>query len=449
MAQVKTTTTRTTVVTEVPDERRWQGRDWVKTAIAGGLALALLRPGAQPAAAPQAAAVPQPTAVAVASPLPAVVSTVAPTVAATAAATAAPTVAPAAVAEAPLVIFTREVIVAGPRTLQGTGTAGSTVEVLVNGASAGTALVGADGRWQLDATLEAGTNEVVANTIDATGAVLAEGEPVSVAVEAALGGAAASAPTFDAPAGDVTGGPVQLSGTGQPGSTVRVRVGGVDAGTATVGADGRWVLDAILVPGSQEVVVEALDSAGAVVAAAPPAEVNAVGGAGVTLREPAEGATLPVGPTTISGTGVAGTVLEILDGDRVLGEVTVGADGAWTTQVPLEAGTAAISVREQGAAQLLSRPVRVQVGGGVAAPSCTEIAVGCQAWVTRQGGLTLRMRSAAAIVSDNVVARLPIGTQMEVLEGPTTAAGLTWWRVRTGGGNEGWVAGDNLVLQPD
>jgi hypothetical protein len=439
-----TTTTRrtTTVVTEVPDERRWQGRDWVKTAIAGGLALALLRPGV--GAVPEA----QPTAAAVATAIPAVISTVAPAVLPTAAPTVAPTIAAVAAVEAPLVTATRETVFAGPYTIRGSGTPGSTVEVLVNGTSIGTAQVGADGRWSVDTTLEEGTAEIVARAVDSGGAVLAAAEPISLGVQGAP--AAAVAPALDAPAGEVTGGPAVLSGTGEPGSTVRVTIGGVAAGTAVVGADGRWELDAILPEGAQAVVVEAIDAGGAVVAAAEPVTVNVAGGLGVALNEPVEGATVPVGPTTISGTGAAGTVLEILNGDQILGEVTVGADGTWSTQVPLEAGTVSISVREKGTDQVLSRPIRVTVGEAqTLGPACTELAVNCQAWVTRQGGLVLRMRSEAAIQPDNVVGRLPIGTQMTVLEGPASADGFTWWRVRTVGGNEGWVAGENLVIQPD
>jgi hypothetical protein len=115
--------TTTTTVTEIPDERRWQGRDWAKLGITGLLALALLRPGVstQPEAGVPAVA---------ATPVPVVVSTPVPTLAALA---------------APAILSTREAVFAGPYTVRGTGTPGSTVEVLVNGAPVGTAVVGADG----------------------------------------------------------------------------------------------------------------------------------------------------------------------------------------------------------------------------------------------------------------------------------------------------------------
>ncbi|HMQ31984.1 MAG TPA: hypothetical protein PKD53_14740, partial [Chloroflexaceae bacterium] len=293
----------------------------------------------------------------------------------------------------------------------------------------------------------------LARAVNESGTEIIAGEPVQLSVgEAPIGaGAEVAAPTFDAPAGDLPGGPAVLSGTGAPGSTVRVTVGGVEAGQAVVGTDGTWQLDAVLAAGRQPVVVEALDASGAPVATADPVELNVVGGLGVTVAEPAEGAELEPGPVTVSGAGQAGTVLEILDGDRVLGEVTIGADGTWSAEVPLEAGTSAISVRERGSDAILTRPVRVTVGEvPVVAAGCgAELAAGCPAWVTRAGGLQLRMRSAPAIAADNIVARLPIGTEMTLEEGPQSADGFSWWRVTTEGGSSGWVAGENLVTQPD
>jgi hypothetical protein len=349
--------------------------------------------------------------------------------------------------EPPVLLIAGAAAQPGSFEILGTGTPGALVEVLLNGASIGTATVGADGRWSLPAILEAGTAEVVARTVDASGAVLAAGEPVSLDV----GAASVSVPTFDVPSGDLTGGPGTLSGTGTPGTRVRVTVGGRPAGTAVVGPDGAWSLDTILSAGRQPVVVEALDEAGATVGASAPVEINVVGGLGVTVSVPAEGTVLQPGPVTISGNGAAGTDLEILDGDKVLGATTVGADNTWTTEVTLEQGTSAISVREAGTDQILVRPTRVTVGEAptVSAACGAALSVGCQAWVTREGGLQLRLRSAAAITPDNIITRLPIGSEMTLEEGPQDADGYTWWRITTEGGNTGWVAGENLVTQPD
>jgi hypothetical protein len=104
-------------------------------------------------------------------------------------------------------------------------------------------------------------------------------------------------------------------------------------------------------------------------------------------------------------------------------------------------------VRVKGSDEIVGRPIRVTVGEALT-DFCSDLELGCQAWVTREGGLSLRMRSGPG-TSNSIVEKLPIGTQMEILEGPEQANGFPWYRVRTKGGSEGWVAGNNLVLQPD
>jgi len=85
-----------------------------------------------------------------------------------------------------------------------------------------------------------------------------------------------------------------------------------------------------------------------------------------------------------------------------------------------------------------------------AAPSAGApgLAVGGSAWVTRAGGLPLRLRSGAGLGHD-VLDRLPPGTQMTLLDGPQQADNYAWWHIRTADGREGWVAGQDLRAQPD
>lgn len=84
----------------------------------------------------------------------------------------------------------------------------------------------------------------------------------------------------------------------------------------------------------------------------------------------------------------------------------------------------------------------------VAAPRPEGLAIGATAWVRKAGGKGLNRRSAPGINS-TVHDSLNIGTQMTLLEGPLTADGYTWWRMRTSDGREGWVAGEELVTQPE
>jgi hypothetical protein len=78
--------------------------------------------------------------------------------------------------------------------------------------------------------------------------------------------------------------------------------------------------------------------------------------------------------------------------------------------------------------------------GPTAAPPGTGgvLAVGGQATVNTTGGDMLRMRSGPG-TSFAVISLLSKGTLVTILEGPRSADGLMWWRVRTPDGKEGWV----------
>jgi len=82
------------------------------------------------------------------------------------------------------------------------------------------------------------------------------------------------------------------------------------------------------------------------------------------------------------------------------------------------------------------------------APAAGGLAAGASAWVTRAGGLPLRLRSGPSL-NDSVIDRLQPGTQMTLQEGPRQADGHGWWHIRTTDGKEGWVAGEDLRTQPD
>jgi uncharacterized protein YhaN len=97
-----------------------------------------------------------------------------------------------------------------------------------------------------------------------------------------------------------------------------------------------------------------------------------------------------------------------------------------------------------------------KAGGGISigtksvAPAAAPggLAAGVSAWVTRAGGLPLRLRSGPSL-GDSVIDRLQPGTQMTLQDGPRNADGHAWWHIRTTDGQEGWVAGEDLRTQPD
>ena len=86
--------------------------------------------------------------------------------------------------------------------------------------------------------------------------------------------------------------------------------------------------------------------------------------------------------------------------------------------------------------------------GAKSAAATGGLSAGAQAWVTRAGGLPLRLRSEASLKGD-ILDRLAPGTQITLLDGPRQADGHGWWHVRTASGHEGWVAGEELRTQPD
>jgi Tfp pilus assembly protein FimV len=102
--------------------------------------------------------------------------------------------------------------------------------------------------------------------------------------------------------------------------------------------------------------------------------------------------------------------------------------------------------------ELQSQPASVSGGvklsSGEDQPQHGGLAVGGSAWVTRAGGLPLRLRSGPSLEGD-VLDRLQPGTQMTLLEGPRQADGHAWWHIRTTDNREGWVAGEELRTQPD
>lgn len=73
---------------------------------------------------------------------------------------------------------------------------------------------------------------------------------------------------------------------------------------------------------------------------------------------------------------------------------------------------------------------------GVSIP--TEIAVGVRAIVTGTGQSNLRVRAGASTEFATLVI-IEDGTELQVLAGPESGAGHTWWQVELPDGTKGWV----------
>jgi hypothetical protein len=441
--------------------RQWLGYDWFKLIVAIILVLLLLSfwvggvgtPAAQvvPAAVPAATAAPAAAPAAQVAPA----ATVAPAAGPAAPAAPAATAAPVVTISTPKLNVPTGALTPGAITFSGTAAPNAAIQILVDGQPIGTAKADAGGAWSLDATLETpGDHEIVAQALDDQGVVAAAAAPVAITLAAPVPQIAA--PALNMPTGALAPGAIPLSGTGTPNSQIEILVDGRSVGKASVGADGTWSLPATLDAGEYAISVRALDSTGATVAEADPARVIVdaaspaappVAGAAPAISFPAEGAQIPSGPLTITGTGTPGSQIEVLDSDKVIGSATVGADGTWSLPVTPSGATAAYSTRQAGSTDVAATPIRVTIGTAAAA-GCNSLAINCDAWVTRTGGRILRLRSGAG-TNQTVLFKLPVGTQMKLLEGPQAANGYTWWRITTLGGRTGWVAGEELRTAPD
>jgi len=76
-------------------------------------------------------------------------------------------------------------------------------------------------------------------------------------------------------------------------------------------------------------------------------------------------------------------------------------------------------------------------------PTPPTLQIGARAVVVNIGESTLRLRASPGLTA-RVIARIPAGREVVLLEGPVVADGYTWWRVAVGS-QSGWCA----VTTPD
>jgi hypothetical protein len=258
----------------------------------------------------------------------------------------------------------------GALVLSGSGVPGTTVELWIGDTKLAGVPVDAEGNWSYSGSLEPGDYEVVAKTINAAGEVVAESEAMPVTV-AAL---ATAADVLNEPQIGAEGA-LELSGAGEPGSTVEIWAGDTLLATVPVADDGTWSYSGQPQPGDYEVVVRNVDAEGELVAESEPLPVSvsaegevavespaappeAAAGAGVTMNEPQAGED---GTLTLSGSGQPGSTIEIVDNGEVVATVVVAKDGAWTVDYAAPEGDHSLAVQVPGDAGASSAPVQVSV----------------------------------------------------------------------------------------
>ncbi len=199
----------------------------------------------------------------------------------------------------------------------GTGEPGATVTVRdANGTVLGTGLVGITGTYTATlSTPQTNGQQLTLSQADLTGNVSAN-VPLT----------APDTTVPNAPTATIGGGGTVVTGTGEPGATVTVRgPGGISLGTATVAANGSYVVT-LTTPqtNGQALQVTQADAAGNV-----SAQANLT--APDTTPPAAPTGTVSAGGATLTGTGEPGATVTVRDaGGTVIGTALVAANGSYS-----------------------------------------------------------------------------------------------------------------------
>ena len=232
----------------------------------------------------------------------------------------------------------------GTVTLSGTvsGYNGMVVEVLDGTTVLGNATVAGNSAWSYTTTLGAGTHSLSALAIDPLFETASAGAQPTITVETAAPTVAISSQNFVATTGSVT-----LSGTvaGAVGTTVQIVDGTTKLGNATLNGSGGWSYATVLSAGAHTLHAVAVDLAGNSSLSGNEPSITVPSAAAPTVAIVTQLLPLGTGSVTLSGTesGVAGTIVQILDGSTVLGTATLNGTGGWTYATTVSAGPHSLS----------------------------------------------------------------------------------------------------------
>ncbi|PXW13583.1 Ig-like domain-containing protein, partial [Paraburkholderia caballeronis] len=247
-------------------------------------------------------------------------------------------------------------------TISGTGTAGTTVTIFVNGTAVGSQVVDDDGNWSVTVPALTGDGQktITAQASDGAGrqSPMTGGYPIVLDTTAPTApGVVTATDDVGSVKGPIAAGGVTddtqpgFSGSGaEPGATVTVYDGSTVLGTTTVDASGNWAFTpaGVLANGSHAISVTLTDHAGNTSAASPALNftinpdttvvsiVKAVDDVGPIQGDVANNGLTDDPTPTLVGTATAGAVVTVSEGATVLGSVTADASGNWSLTLPAQ-----------------------------------------------------------------------------------------------------------------
>jgi hypothetical protein len=284
--------------------------------------------------------------------------------------------APTLVTSAPSIISPSDGVTLGAdelRSFEGQTDPGVTLQVLDGSEPLGRTVSASDGSFtlKLNKWLEVGSHVVRAVVVDWRGREVATSDALAFTVVPPL--IPVEAPQILSPAAGSTvvdGQSVMLSGSADPGATVRIYDGQTLLDELTVDDTGHWAAEVggKLAVGDHRLIVVALDRGGYEAATSPSFPVSISRGAVDTvLSWPAEGDTLQAHDAlSLVGVAAPAATVRLYDGDAVMGEAEAGQDGSWSINIadPLTPGDhslRAVALDSDGAEGSSSKTVRVTV----------------------------------------------------------------------------------------
>ena len=227
-------------------------------------------------------------------------------------------------------------------TLTGTAAAGSTVRVYDGATQIGTTTANSSGAWSYTtAALSNGNHPLAATATTSAGGM----SPASSTLVLKIDTTAPNAATIATPTNNGNG-TLNLTGSAEANSTVKVYDGTTEIGTATANASGGWTYTTgVLATGSHSLTAQATDAAGNTGAASSAVTVstNASPTPAPAPRPDApkiisfsnDSGTVGDGVTndntvTLTGTAAAGSAIRVYDGATQIGTATADSSGAWS-----------------------------------------------------------------------------------------------------------------------
>ncbi|QCA05868.1 Ig-like domain-containing protein [Pantoea vagans] len=286
-------------------------------------------------------------------------------------------------------------------TLNGTAGNGVTVRVYDNGTLIGSTTSDASGSWSFTPSrgVADGEHAFTADVVNGVGQVSPQSGAWALTVDTAAPAAVADLVVTD-DVGAVTGALADgdttddstptLSGTAEAGAVVTVYDGGRAIGSVTADATTgawSWTPDAALDDGAHSITVTATDAAGneSPASAAVSVTVDTSGNliqitsvtddAGSVTGNIAAGGVTDDATPTVNGTGKAGSVVSVYDGEILLGTATVLSNGTWslTPATALAEGAHTLRAVSTDAAGVVSDAVTFSFTLDLTAPAAPAI----------------------------------------------------------------------------